>query len=695
MTTSRRLTIDDLWTFKDVDTIALSPDGKRMAYVVHRLDKIKNERQSAIWLLQLDEHGRAEGVARQLTSGVKNDTGPTWSPDSRRLLFLSDREEEKDQLWLIDADGGEASRLTNMLNGVREAAWSPDGQFVAFTAMAASTDDDDLLVGRKTLNADEKKKREEEERIRFRTITRILYRWDGRGLFDKFTQLFVMPAPSADKSQVDPATIRRLTSGDFDHSRPSWTPDSKEIGVLGNRAEDRDRSFINDLWAISCETWAARRLSDGTLEIESYSWSPDGKLAILVAAKDRRIEGSSNAHLYLVSREGDSIQDITAAIDNHATPAAFNGYYPSAPYTPRWSSDSKRVYFLVTEQACINIYQLDIVQKTVTALTSGEQLIYYLSLLPGERGLVVAQGLPLHLLELYLLPLPVTGAEAMVQLTHVHDKQMDEFAWSKPERIHYRGANDDEIEGWIIRPIGSKERVTYPLIVEIHGGPQSAFGVGLDALHQFLTAQGFAIFYCNPHGSTGHGQDFMREVEGDWGGWDYEDIMRGVDECITRGIADPERLMVTGYSYGGYMSMFIIGHTDRFKAAVPMAGVSSLTSFVGTSDIGFWQVLQAKGYPWDPERKAYYRDRSPLSHAEQVTTPTLFVHPENDLRCPIEQSEQFYMALKMMGHIPVEFVRVPGSWHVGTAKPSQYIQYWELMVEWFRRYVEIRPEEYG
>jgi dipeptidyl aminopeptidase/acylaminoacyl peptidase len=439
MTTSRNLTIDDLWTFKDVDTVALSPDGKRLAYVVHRLDKVKNEHQSAIWVLQLDEHGRAEGVARQLTSGIKNDSRPRWSPDSMRLLFLSDREEQTDQLWLIDADGGEASRLTNMLHGVREAAWSPDGQFVAFTALAASTDDDDLLIGRKTLSADEKMKREEEERIRFRTITRILYRWDGRGFFDKFTQLFVMPVPSADKIQVDPATIRCLTSGDFDHSGPSWTPDCTEIGVLCNRAENRDRSFINDLWAISCETGAARLLSEGTLEIESYSWSPDGKLAILVAAKDRRIEGSSNARLYLVSREGGCIQDMTAAIDNHVTPAAFNGYDPSAPYTPRWSSDSKRIYFLVTERACINCYQLDREENTVTALTSGERLFYNLSLLPGERGLVVAQALPLHLLEVYLLPLPVAGAGAMVQLTHVHDEQMDEFAWSKSERIHYRG----------------------------------------------------------------------------------------------------------------------------------------------------------------------------------------------------------------------------------------------------------------
>ncbi len=211
---------------------------------------------------------------------------------------------------------------------------------------------------------------------------------------------------------------------------------------------------------------------------------------------------------------------------------------------------------------------------------------------------------------------------------------------------------------------------------------------------QYLAAQGFAVFYCNPHGSTGYGQAFMREVEGDWGGWDYQDIMRGVDECIARGVADPQRLVVSGYSYGGYMSMFIIGQTDRFKAAVPMAGVSNLASFVGTSDVGFWQTFQAKGYPWDADRAAYYHERSPLTHSARVTTPTLFIHPETDLRCPIEQSEQFYMALKMMGKVPVEFVRAPGSWHIGTSKPGQYLAYWEKMLEWFRRYVEIRPEEY-
>ncbi|MDQ6662168.1 MAG: S9 family peptidase, partial [Chloroflexota bacterium] len=317
-----------------------------------------------------------------------------------------------------------------------------------------------------------------------------------------------------------------------------------------------------------------------------------------------------------------------------------------------------------------------------------------------QKGLLLAQARPLQLWEFYLLPLTVLEAtkpaepQEPLQLTHLSALLLDKIAWNEPQRIRYKGANGEEVDSWLIMPIGAKPGVRYPLAVRIHGGPESCFVDGFNPHHHYLAAQGFAVFYCNPHGSTGYGQAFMREVTGDWGGWDYQDIMLGVDECIKRGIADPERLVVSGYSYGGYMSMRIIGQTDRFKAAVPMAGVSNLASFVGTSDLGYWMVMQSKGYPWDADREAYYRERSPLTYAAHVKTPTLLLHPENDLRCPIEQSEQFYMALKMMGHVPVEFVRAPAAWHTGRSKPSQYVAYWETMVAWFRQYVEIRPEEY-
>lgn len=216
MTSLRKMTIDDLWALNEIGAIALSPGGRRVAYIVHSDDKAKNETHSAVWLLHLDEGGAASGAPRQLTSGVKHDSGPAWSPDSRRLLFLSDREGGTggNQLWLIDTGGGEASKLTSMLHGVSEAAWSPDGQWIAFTAMAAAEDEDDLLMGRRTLNDDEKKQRNEEERTRLRTISRIFYRLDGRGIFEKFPQLFVMPAPATGASSIDAATICRLTTGE-------------------------------------------------------------------------------------------------------------------------------------------------------------------------------------------------------------------------------------------------------------------------------------------------------------------------------------------------------------------------------------------------------------------------------------------------------------------------------------------------
>ncbi len=692
MPTPRKLALNDLWTFNMLGSITLSPDGRRVAFVLQSTEKAKNEQHSAIWLLHLDEQGLAVGAPRQLTRGVKHDTQPAWAPDSRHLLFISDREGEKSQLWLINTEGGEARKLTTMLNGVSEAAWSPDGGWIAFTAPVSPTDDDEVLTGCKPLEETEKKKRDEEARIRLRAVSTIWYRLDGRGLFEHFTQLFVMPAPAG--GEIDPATIVRLTSGAFDHDLPRWTPDSREIGVLCNRADDRDQSFIKDLWAIGRKTGEARRISTGTLQIEAYSWSPDGGQVILVAQQDERLDGGENIHLYLVSSLGGRIEDVTPQIDNSTAVAAFAGFGQPGPYLPQWSADGTHVYHLVTEHGCVQVSRLDVARKTSTAITGGEQLTHFLALLPGEQGVLLAQARPTSLWDLYLLPLTASGADEPVRLTHLNERELAEFAWSEPERLRYQGANDDEIEAWIIRPVGAREGVRYPLVVRIHGGPQSAYGVGMNPYHQYLAAQGFAVFYCNPHGSTGHGRTFLREVEGDWGGWDAQDILAGVDACIARGIADPERLVVSGYSYGGYMSMLLIGQTTRFRAAVPMAGISNLVSFVGTSDVGFWQALQAKGYPWDAERAAYYRERSPLTYATRVTTPTRFIHPENDLRCPIEQSEQFYMALKMMGNVPVELVRAPGSWHGGTSKPSQNLAYWEQMVEWFLRYVEMRAGEY-
>lgn len=694
MVAPRKLTLEDLWDFKEMGMVALSPDAQRVAFVMNSVDREKDEEHSTIFLLRLNEDGYALGEARPLTGGIKRDTYPVWAPDSRRLLFLSNRE-DRNQLWLIDTDGGEARKLTNMFHGVDEAAWSPDGQWIAFTAPMLPTDEDDVVMGRKTLDEAAKKQYEEQERFRFRSVKTINYRLDGRGLYEKFNQLFIMPAPTGDDA-IDPATIRRLTSGEYDHEQPAWTPDSQAISVLCNRADDRDYSYVSDLWIINPQTGEERCITDGSLQTHCYTWSPDGSSVVLVADHDFRVAGHCNPHLYLAAREGGPVQLLTDDEDHCAAPASSGDFGRPGPYQPQWSPDGQRIYFLAGEQGRVNVQRLAIGEKIPIAITNQEVITAYLALLPEEKGLLLLREYDQHPWEFYLLTLVDTGPGVMERLTHIYDREVAGFLWSTPKRFQYHGANDEAIDGWVMPPVGAQYGVKYPLVVSIHGGPQWAYGVGcgLTRLFQYFTALGFAVFYCNPHGSTGYGQAFMREVEDDNCGWDYEDVMKGVDACIEMGIADPNRLVVTGYSYGGQMSMFIVTQTDRFKAAVPRAGISNLVTFIGTSDVGFLTTVESKGYPWDPERADYYREHSAMTHVTNVTTPTLIIHPENDLRCPIEQSEQFYTALKMIGKAPVEFIRIPGSWHGGTPKASQRIQHWVKIAEWFGKYVQIQPGEY-
>ncbi len=699
MATSHSISIDDLWAMQAMGKITLSPDGRQVAFVISSTDKAKNETSSAIFLLQLDEHGAAVGKPCQLTSGTKSDTNPVWAPDSKRLLFLSNRE-ERNQLWLINTDGGEARKLTNMWRGVSDAAWSPDGQWIAFTAPVGATDDEDLLTGRKVLDEVSKKGPQEQERLQVRSVTDIWYRLDGRGLRENFMQLFVMPAPTVADPTCDPATIRRLTSGRYDHLQPQWTPDSSEIGVLCNR-NTSGWPLINDLWLINHETTQARLLTEGDLEIYNYAWSPDGQAAVLVATKDPTSDGFGIGHLYLVTRRGnvgDHPLCINPDFERDATAICFGSFGLPRPNYPQWSQDGQQIYFLASDEGCVHIYRLEVVWRTIARITHNTALTSYFALLPGDQSLLLAQEDADHPWELYRLALTNNNTQEpeRLTLTHIYDQWLAERQWGKIERIRYKGALDDEIDGWLIYPISAREGVRYPLLVRIHGGPNSSYSVGsaLDPLNHYFAAQGYAIFYCNPHGSTTYGEAFMRQNVGDWGGADYLDIMLGVDVCIERGVADPERLLVTGASYGGYMTMFIIGHTERFKAAVPIASLSDLASFVGTSDLGFWLVLQAQGHPWDAERVSYYHERSPITSVQHIVTPTLIVHPENDLRCPIGQSEQLYIAMNMLGKAPVEFVRIPAAWHTGAEKPSQSLAIWEKIADWLHTYIEIRPEEY-
>lgn len=692
MTMPHKMTLDDFWSIQNLGEIALSPDGRRVAFVMTGSDKEKNETFSSLYLLLLDEHGVASAPPRQLTHGLKKDTFPVWSADSRRLLFISNRE-QGNQLWLIDSDGGEACKLTNLLYGVNEAAWSPDGQMIAFTAPTLASVDDDLLLGRKVLDKLAKKDLAEQERLRLRPITRVWYRLDGAGLLERPTHLFVMPAPQDNAAWEGAATIRRLTAGEAFYSMPLWTPDSREIGVL-QTSNERDASFVADLLAIDAESGTARRLTESNIEAETFSWSPDGQSAVVVGARDMHIHGPGVARLFLVTRqsnEGDHPLCISPDFEYDTSVRVGSAFGQPGPYRPQWSKDGQKIFFLASVSGSVHIYQLEVVWRTMTQLTNPGSLTSSMELFPDGEHLLVAQEFGTHPWELYRLPATVDASDKPERLTQLYDQWLSDRLWGSSERIVYTGAFNDEVEGWLIHPVGAQSGVRYPLIVRIHGGPNSAYSIGtaLDPINHYLVGQGYTVFYCNPHGSTSYGEAFMQKGVGDWGGADFEDIMCGVDACIESGTVDPERLAVMGASFGGYMSMYIVGHTDRFKAAASIAGLSDLESFVGTSDIGFWMVQQSQGYPWDAERAAYYHDRSPLSSAANVTTPMLLLHGETDLRCPIGQSEQFYMALKMISKVPTALVRMPATWHSGSEKASPYWFAYEKAVEWFNTYLEV------
>ncbi|HEY4384367.1 MAG TPA: S9 family peptidase, partial [Ktedonobacteraceae bacterium] len=367
--------------FKNVQSlgeIAVSPDGRFIVFVGHWLDKKRDQECNALFLLALNPQGQALDEPRVLLSSLQQISSPVWAPDSQRILFLSDLDDQHQQIWLTSIEGEEAQKLTTMASGVDEIAWSPNGRWLAFTALAAPLAQNGDMEAREASS-----------------------RGDGR--FEQFTQLFVMSAPGAiDASSA--GALQRLTYDAVDYTQPSWTPDSQEIGILRNEAEDRERSFLTDLWAIAPTTGEARCLTNRMLEIDCYAWAPDGRAVIVVASQE---ESSSNStqHLYLVTRHGnvgDNTLLLTPELDNATLPQAFSSLGTPGPYRPVWSQDGQKIYFLVTEQQAVNVYCVEVVWRTLSRLTE-HTLSYFLALLPDARSLLVAQQYPGQTWNLYRL----------------------------------------------------------------------------------------------------------------------------------------------------------------------------------------------------------------------------------------------------------------------------------------------------
>jgi dipeptidyl aminopeptidase/acylaminoacyl peptidase len=679
----RLLTLDDTWSIKTITELRLSPDGQHIAYTLESLDQEQNAKRSAIWMLDW-----RTGQARQFTSGAKHDSSPRWSPDGRWLAFVSDRQGEQGQLWVMPTDGGEARKLTTMKNGVGDFCWSPDGAWIAFISEikldGKITEDEDTTTDPR---AKEREKQDEAQRLRH--VTRLQFRWDGRGLLEGRGHLF--------KLNLQTGELVRLTEGDYHHSEPAWSPDGREIVVVSDREEDRDANLSQDLWLIDAETKEARKLTDSSCDIAFPAWSPNGQFIAYWMTPVLPRNSAANTHVMHISREGGVPRDLTGHIDLDCHPAMLTDLYWGGESGLVWSADGAWLYTVVTERGSTNVYRMPALVPPASLpagvgmerVTSGEHHISHIAVDPGQRHLFALQADPQNFWDICEYDLNEAPTQEK-RLTNVNGSLFEAVELAAPDRFTFKGPNDWDVDAWLYRPHGFKQGETYPLVLWIHGGPFSSYGSTFYLWAQLLAAKGYHAFYVNPRGSAGYGEAFAQAVDFDWGGKDYEDIMAGVDAAIARGGIDAERMAVHGGSYGGYMTNWMIGHTSRFKAAVTLNSVTNFTSSFGTGDIDSTYAERQYGLPWDsPEM---YRERSPITYVANITTPTLIIHSENDYRCPIEQGEQFYVSLKKLGRAPVGFIRVPLSSHSINASPRQRLQVREQVFAWIERWVAANPQ---
>lgn len=642
----RPISAEDLFRIRVVGEPALSPDGARVAVAVTTIDAEADTYCSAIWSVSV-----GGGASVQLTSGAKRDTSPRWSPDGTRLAFLSDRDTETPQLWVIPVGGGEAHRVTDLENAVSDPVWAPDGHRVAFVSKLTPPDPNpgsDVKV-----------------------ITEVRYKFDGEGfLGGKHRHIWIV---DVDREGAEP---ERVTDGDFEHSSPAWSPSGRELAFAANRNPSWQLERSRDLWAVVPGS-PPRRLTDGGGFYDLPTWSPDGTTIACTGHRKLRQEGP-NHEVWVLPAGGGEPRSLTAGFDRGVGDQAISDIGQFPPQRPRWSADGSALLFLASDRGTTHVHRVDLNGGAVTPLTAGARRVAAFDASGTGETLVCAVSDPVTPFEIHAL----NGKQERA-LTAFNADLLREIAVANPEEIWVEGAGGHRVQGWILRPPRAAEGVALPAILQIHGGPHTMYGTSFFHELQLLAARGYAVIYANPRGSTGYGEAFTSALHAAWGEQDTPDLMAVIDRALAGGGIDPARLGVTGGSYGGYMTNWLLGQTDRFRAGVTQRSISNLVSLYGTDDIAVVSLdVEFGGPPWAARER--YLALSPITYVEKITAPLLILHTEEDYRCPIEQAEQLFVALKRLGR-EVVFVRFPGESHnlSRSGKPAHRIERLRRIVDWF------------
>ncbi len=647
--TKRGIKPEDYLAFQFVSDPHLSPDEKAVAYVITTINPNKNRRESAVWSLSI---GSAVAPRRLSAEGF-NSSAPRWSPDGKTLAMLSTRnlessttEKPKAQIYLLPVSGGgEAMALTNLKNGIEAYQWSPDGTRIAVVSASSPTDD--------VPAADRKSD--------VRHYMHIIYKSNDAGWDDgKRQHLWVV--------DVGAGETRQITNGqDWNDTDPQWSPDGTRIAFVSDRTgKAYDDSHNTDVWVVPALGGSLIKISDHDFEDINPRWSPDGKQIVFA--------GKTSVHqfpkLYVANASGGQrSQLVLKSLD-------------LIPTQLEWSPVA--IFFQANIKGEAQIFRASPTTHTFQAVTSGPRRAQAFDIGSAGHSLVYLSNDFRHLDDLYVSNSDGTGER---QLTHLNTVLWAQLDLQPVERLSYQSTDGMPIDGFLVKPLGWQAGTKYPLVLVIHGGPRDMFGVDWYNEFQVFAAQGWAVFFCNPRGSIGYGEKFERGQINNWGVMDYQDVMTGVDAALKRyDWIDPKNLGVTGGSYGGFMTNWIVSHTNRFKAAVTLRSLSNFISDEGTRQGPYGHADYFKDTVFDDFDQ--YWDASPLKYARNVTTPTLILHSEMDFQLPFEQAEQWFRALQHYG-VTSEFVLFPRENHnlTRTGEPRHIVESFKWQIYWFQRYL--------
>ncbi len=667
----RAVSDSDLFAFRWVASPQISPDGRHAAYVLVTANAKHDGYETSLWLVGTD----GASTPRRLTAGPK-DGAPRWSPDGTTLAFLRPKDGHS-QLYLLPLTGGEAQQLSDLPKGASPAAWSPDGKMIAFTSTTTAED----------LAKKDKKDKGDESKSDVRVVTQAEFRADDEGYFDPAEHTHIWTVPAGMPGD-EPATARQVTSGPFDENAPQWSRDGARLYFASDRvAESYYYPPDNNVYSVPPAGGTLDTIVNIDGPVFGPALAPDGQAVAFRGWVNPRAARSYNQSDLFVWRDGRA-KNLTADYDfdmggsvlgDQAPPRGGEGSSPNI-----WTADGKAVIVATTEHGRSNLVRFDAQTGAREPLTTGDHAVLAYTATPDARRFALTIGDPTHLPDVYALD---AQTKRLTQLTHVNDSLFAKLRLVTPEDFWCSSFDGKKIETWIMKPVGFTPGKKYPLILNIHGGPHTAYGYIFFHEMQWMAAKGYVVVYPNPRGSTTYGQEFGNIIQYKYPGDDYKDLMVAVDSVIRRGYVDSTKLGVTGGSGGGLLTDWAVGHTHRFAAAVSQRDVADWLGFWYTADFTLFQPSWFRSTPFrDPQE---FLTRSPVRYADSVTTPLMFILGEEDLRAPPNQGgEAMFRALKYLHRTTVQ-VRFPGESHElsRSGKPVHRVERLQHILNWFDKYL--------